>query len=111
MEKDLNRIWKIICDPDVYDYAYENCETFRIYINSLPEATMAKIRKNHSLNKMSDTARGVKKGLLHLGTFGMSYAAEKLLFKSKKQKVAELVDTEEFSNIFKALYSSATIFK
>ncbi len=111
MDKNLDEIWEMICDPDIYSYAYENCETFRIFINSLPEATMAKIKRNHSINKASNVAKGIRKGQLHLATFGLSFAAEKLFMKGKKQKISELVDSEWFANIFQTLYSTGIIFE
>ena len=111
MGENLDEIWEIICDPNIYSYAYENCEAFRIFINSLPEATMFKIKKNQSINKASNVVRGIRKGQLHLATFGLSFAAEKLFMKGKNKKIAELVDSEGFANIFKTLYSKGIIFE
>ncbi|MBR6503295.1 MAG: hypothetical protein IKT42_07655 [Clostridia bacterium] len=96
-----------ICDPEVYNYAYENCKPYRMYINTLPEETMKKIRKVHSAASLSNGAHNVRKGLFHMGTFGLSFVAEKAFCKSKKQKVKELVDSKEFYDLFEQLYNGA----
>lgn len=95
-----------ICDPDVYKYAYENCKEYRRYINSLPESTMQKIKKVHAANTVSKGVHNFRKGVLHACTGGVTLLAEKALFKSKKQKVKELVNSEEFASIFTKLYIS-----
>ena len=96
-----------IGDPDVYKYAYENCKPYRMYINTLPEETMQKIRKAHSAMSLNKGVNKFRKGLFHMGTFGLSFAAEKAFCKSKKQKVKELVDSKEFYNLFEQLYNGA----
>ena len=108
MLEKIEKIYKnYICDPDVYKYAYENCRPFRMYINTLPEATMQQVRKTHAAVSLNNGVNKFRKGLFHMGTFGLSFAAEKAFCKSKKQKVKELVDSKEFYNLFEQLYNGA----
>ena len=112
MSKELDLIYQNwICDPDIYKYAYENCKEFRLFINNLPESTMKKIKKVHAMQTAANVAHGYRKGVLHLCTGGISLIAEKAFFKSKKQRVAEIVDSEEFAKTFRNLYMSGVIYE
>ena len=93
-----------ICEPDVYKYAYENSKEFRRYINSLPEERMEKIKRAHAALSVSNGVHNLRKGMIHASTFGLSFLAEKALFKSKKQKIIEIVESEEFATLFNNLY-------
>ena len=109
MSKELKKLFEAyVCNPDVYEYAYLHCDEYKKYIDSLPEETMASIRRAHKAYKISNGSDKIRKGLFHLATFGLSYGIEKVATinsKSKDEKIVELVENENFVTFFKTLNS------
>lgn len=99
-----------IYDKDVYKYAYENCKEYRQYINALSEDAMGNIRKGQAAMSVSNGVDKYRKGALHVATFGITALAEKAFFKSKKQRVIDLVESEDFRELFLELYESGIFF-
>lgn len=109
MSKEIERIFEAyVCNPDVYEYAYEHCNEYRKYIDSLPEKSKSAISRAHTGYKIANGSNRVREGLFHAATFGLSYGIKKLATrnsKSKQERIAEIVNSEEFINIFRTLNS------
>ena len=92
-EKDIKRIFKTqICDYDIYNCAYENCDMFRMYINSLPEDSYKSIKKAIKANKSVDDFNAVRSlGLSRIGN------------KGRKRKIEEMTSSRNFSLVYATL--------
>jgi len=107
-EKDLEKIIELyVINPDVYKYAYENCDEYKIFIDNLDEDMKRRIEFARKANGFSNKAGKFRNGLIHASTFGLSYGVSKLFSinkKSKEQMIKETVESHEFKELFRTLY-------
>lgn len=107
LEKDLQKILEAyVINPDVYYYAYNNCEEYRIFIDNLSDENKKRFDRARTAWKVSNGAENFRAGLFHAATFGVFYGAKKLINRNKKTKVeliAELVQSPGFVEVFKEL--------
>lgn len=105
VEKNLAKVIEAyIINPEVYDYAYKNCEEYKIFIDSLSNENKEKFNKARAAWKIGQGSEKVREGLMHASTFGLTLGIKKLMNinkKSKEDRLAELISSSDFLDIIK----------
>ena len=84
-KRDIEKLMEVyVCNPNVYEYAYSNCQEYKTFIDNLSEDALSKIKRAHAAWKISNGTDKFREGLFHTATFGLSFGAKKLLNRNKK---------------------------
>lgn len=106
-KSDLEKLLELyVGNPDVYDYAYANCLEYKKFFDGLSVDTQNQFKRAHTAFRIANGGAKFQEGLFHTATFGLSFGIKKLITRNKKSKkdlIIDLVNSEEFINIFKEL--------
>ena len=98
-----------LTDNENFQYAYEKSEAFKKYWDSLSEEEQKPWKRQRTLQKVSEGADGIRKGLFVLGgpigwgLLGIGALASKKSEKKKENVREELVKSEYFEALFNAI--------
>ena len=84
-KRDIEKLMEVyVCNPNVYEYAYSNCQEYKTFIDNLSEDALSKIKRAHAAWKISNGTDKFREGLFTLQHSDYPLALRSCLIETKR---------------------------
>ena len=84
-KRDIEKLMEVyVCNPNVYEYAYSNCQEYKTFIDNLSEDALSKIKRAHAAWKIAMVLINLEKAFFTLQHSDYPLALRSCLIETKR---------------------------